>query len=499
MGSTYIGSSEGSASEGKRVNAKALIVVGVLAILSLLLWELLKSTPNTPAEVHTSTNATGIAKNSPSLIGDDQPPTPSPDALREEPRIIDPVRATTSEASSEPASLKGRVAIPPGGHEALVKLFVEVRSSGGHGLQGLRGQQTDTDGDFLFSEVNPGPYLVTAFWQSGPAEYSLAREGVELEPGEHMDIGLLDAWPGSFHEVMVGFRRETGDDGEWVPLEQLFSPDSLSDGLRHHVDISCRGEGPPDFLGRFGIITEVPIGEPFYLRGLYPGSWSFFVPPGITHLPQPDRPFSLSQERLPVRVEIPYSGVIELPIAVTETFAVELRIEQAHQYGDLSVFSRQYRLLVLSRESESEHRSLQISCSGDACSKMAYLRAGSYLLLLVPEGVFLSEGTYSQASYFALHEFTVGENGHENRQVIDIRPETGATLQGAGAEPGALVYLHAEGLLGIDVFGISWTRADEEGSFMFPGLVPNVTYRIKEADQTVKLGDPGTSTEVSLR
>ena len=401
----------------------------------------------------------------------------------------------------------------PSSGPAQVKIYHGVRRplSDGRTVEGEELEAfttSDTSGRFAFEGLAPGTKLLRAYWVEEPLDYRFAALQFELPDGASVDLGVVLPLVGSTVEGVV---RLVEAGGGPIGQDELFG---THEALPIVLELNTLGR-PHDEERRIFEQVGVPLGAPFRLHGVPPGTlhawaapaperWPALLDPGTTRL----------HRRALAELEVPTHEPLELDLRVERLVERELRVRfpagvepvGLHAYllpaGGGSI--RRERLLL-------PHGAGRAEVSEGALRGRLRLAPGRWHLLVRPDdggGLFATiPGIGGRAwrpdelpSLFAQATVEVGPQRNAPIE-LDLRPAASLAglLLGPGGRPrpGGLVILACEPWA--SATGGSrpfWSKADAEGRFHLGGLVPDASYAGPGGGPPVATGPPGSLREV---
>ncbi len=173
------------------------------------------------------------------------------------------------------ASVHGEIASSSA--PARVVLYRVEQSSGttaerGVSFESKHVQLTAADGAFEFADVQPGTWMLRAWWLEHDSDLHFAAQAFELTPGSRLDLGTIAVLAGAALDVTIGLQDPAGKAidpidvySEIAPFAQLSIEVMPADGDASHL---------------LSGLLPLPFGKSFRVHGLQPGRVYVCAQPG---------------------------------------------------------------------------------------------------------------------------------------------------------------------------------------------------------------------------
>ena len=400
------------------------------------------------------------------------------------------VRGTLLEGSSVRGQIVGSAA---GVHNARIDLrrVQPVTAPDGTQAEGwlhAAAVEPDETGLFLADNLAPGKYLLSAQWQTGPADHFFDGVIFELSEGQQLELGILDGREGMIMNVEVGFVDERG---ATIPAEAV-----LADAAAGVLELMVgSGEGVPverDITARLEVRPDAPA----FLHGLSAGGYQLQA-----QLPMFSRGLAPAWrlKRATTYAEVALGGLASFRVDVVVERVAELTVE--FPLPDTMTQPLAEGFLVRASDGRVEALTLgtQETAQGALARGRRPIPAGHWQLVVrVWDGAeALNQAYFADESF----EFSVPEG-----RVLSPALRPGATLRGRALDAqgnpraGALVSATPSAFAGPNLEG-AWmakVRTDATGAFTLPGLPPNTQCVLRPGAELVRTGEPGSVGDVDL-
>ena len=348
--------------------------------------------------------------------------------------------------------------------------------------------EPDETGLFLAENLAPGKYLLSAQWQTSPADHYFDGAIFELGEGQQLDLGALDGREGMIMNVEVGFVDARGAS---VPAEAV-----LADAAGGMLELMvASGEGVPldrDITARLEVRPDAQA----FLHGLSAGGYQLQA-----QLPMFSGGLAPSWrlKRATTYAEVALGG--------RASFRVDVEVER---FADLSVelslpgtlaqpLGEGFSMRPSDGRVETLTLGTQATSTGVVARGQQRLPAGDWRLVA---RVWDGADALNQA-YYVDESF---EFGGLEKQSLSPALHPGATIRGrvldARDKPrqGALVRATPSALAGPGLEGawLASVRTDASGAFTLSGLPPNTACVLRPGVGVVRTGEPGDVVDVDL-